>query len=251
MQTSFYESDRAVSEYLFFHYGSKEDQFFNGIGPSEALGFARRCGLLHERYSLDRNRALDLGCAVGGASFALSESFAEVVGIDFSHSLIASAQRLARNREATIDIATEGDLTRSVNIAIPATARSERVRFSQGDAMELDPELGTFDFILMANLIDRLPNPRQCLRRIDSFLNKRGILAITSPYTWLEEYTPRPNWLGGYLDNGKAVRTADQLTAILSPLFEPLDSQDLPFLIREHERKNQYSVAHATIWRKR
>ena len=29
--------------------------------------------------------------------------------------------------------------------------------------MNLDPQLGTFDFVLMANLIDRLPDPAQCL----------------------------------------------------------------------------------------
>jgi len=132
MKESFYETDKAVSEYLFFHYSTDKGKFSQELGSIEAHGFARRTGLLHEKFSLTRNRALDLGCAVGAASLALSESFAEVIGIDYSHALIASAQRMAENREAIIDITTEGDLTRSVTVAIPDTSCPERVAFSQG-----------------------------------------------------------------------------------------------------------------------
>ncbi len=250
MQKSFYESDKAVSEYLLFHYGSESELLFENMGPRDALDFARRCGMLHQNFSLKRKRALDLGCAVGAASQALSESFDAVVGIDFSHALIDAAKRISENREATIEIATEGELRRQVAVSLPVAAQPERIHFTQGDAMNLSPDLGTFDFILMANLIDRLPDPRRCLQNIHSFAADRGILAITSPYTWLEEYTPKSKWLGGFEKNGKPVRTADQLHEILAPQFEPLESQNMPFLIREHDRKNQYSIAHATLWRK-
>ena len=78
-----------------------------------------------------------------------------------------------------------------------------------------------------------------------------GILAITSPYTWLEEHTPKENWLGGFYHGDQAVRTYASLQQILSPQFEEIEALNLPFLIREHARKNQYSIAHATLWRKR
>ena len=42
-QTNFYETDKAVSEYLLFHYGSKEDLLFQGIGPPK-LNFAKDAG---------------------------------------------------------------------------------------------------------------------------------------------------------------------------------------------------------------
>jgi len=248
MPHNFYESDKAVSEYLLFHYGSDSDLLFDQMGPQEALGFARRSGLLHEGQSIYRKRALDLGCAVGAASHALSESFSEVVGIDFSHALIRAANCISSSREATIEIATEGDLTRRVKVSVPDNSQPGRITFIQGDAMNLNPELGKFDFILMANLIDRLPDPQKCLQNIHSFTAENGILAITSPYTWLEEYTPKSKWLGGFEENGIAIRAADQLDGILAPYFEKIDSQNLPFLIREHDRKNQYSIAHATLW---
>ncbi len=250
METSFYETNKAVSEYLIFHYGNAEDLLLNGIGPKEALDFPSRCGELHKGLELSRNRALDLGCAVGGAVFAMSREFSEVVGIDFSHALIESAQRMASEKEVAIPIAVEGELTRDIPVFLPNTAHPDRVQFEQGDAMNLNPELGQFDFILMANLIDRLPDPASCLSGIHNFVNDNGIIAITSPYTWLEEYTPKENWLGGYLRDGSPVRAHDTLIALLDERFELLDSRNLPFLIREHERKNQYSIAQATIWRK-
>lgn len=251
METSFYETNKAVSEYLLFHYGKRDDLLLNGLGPEEALDFPLRCGELHNGFELERNRALDLGCAVGGAAFAMSQAFDEVVGLDFSHALIESAQRMASEVEITIPIAIEGELTRDIPVSIRPTARPDRVRFAQGDAMNLDPELGSFDFILMANLIDRLPDPAFCLSRIHDFVRANGILAITSPYTWLEEYTPKEKWLGGYLLDGEAIRTHDSLLKLLEERFELLDTSNLPFLIREHERKNQYSIAQATLWRKR
>ncbi len=251
MPDSFYETNKAVTEYLIFHYGTKDDLLLDGIGPAEALGFPRRCGKLHQSFDLDRNRALDLGCAVGASTLAMSEAFQEVVGIDFAHALIDSAQRISAEKEVVVPIAVEGELTRDISVSIPENANPERVAFQQGDAMSLDKSLGQFDFILMANLIDRLPDPAQCLSQIHSFANPNGLLAITSPYTWLEEYTPKEKWLGGFEKDGEPVRTRDRLLELLDPQFEFLESRNLPFLIREHERKNQYSIAQATLWRKR
>ena len=72
-----------------------------------------------------------------------------------------------------------------------------------------------------------------------------GQLVLTSPYTWLEEYTPRSEWLGG-ADR----RTTDVLAEHLEA-FQLVRRRDLPFVLREHERKFQWSVAEATIWIRR
>jgi hypothetical protein len=84
---------------------------------------------------------------------------------------------------------------------------------------------------------------------MDGLLGAGGRLVVTSPCTWLAEFTPRENWLGGFERKGKRVRTLDTLKEILSPHFELLSRKDLPFLIREHARKFQWSVAEATVWR--
>ncbi|MBK1876342.1 putative 4-mercaptohistidine N1-methyltransferase [Pelagicoccus mobilis] len=244
---SFYETDKAISEYLLFHYGSPE--YFNG--PSESLDFAKRCAQLANRHPVKHSRALDLGCAVGRSACELSALFEETIGIDFSHGLIEAAERISNGTSIEAQITIEGDLSETVTLARPQSTRPERLSFQQGDAMNLPPQLGAFDFILMANLIDRLPDPARCLNMISTHLNAGGILAITSPYTWLEEYTQKEKWLGGFREDGKAVRSYETLQQILSNQFDELEALDMPFLIREHSRKNQYSIAQATLWRKR
>ena len=115
-----------------------------------------------------------------------------------------------------------------------------------GDAMALRSTIGTFDVVLMANLIDRLRAPQRCLARLSELVKPGGQLVITSPYTWLEEFTPRGNWLGGI-----AGPTLDGLKAALAKDFELTGTRDLPFLIREHARKFQLSVAQASLWKRR
>lgn len=247
----FYESQQAISEYLLFHYGDVDDLLLEGMGPVEAMGFPRRCADLALRHPVNKGRALDLGCAVGGSACALSAHFAETVGIDFSRCLIDAAQNLLANGAVAIEVAEEGEIRRELVVRVPASIRSDRLQFQRGDAMNLSRSLGAFDFVLMANLLDRLPDPAACLAQLSGFINPGGILAITSPYTWLEQYTPKEKWLGGYYENGEPKRTYERLQSILAPEFDELESLNLPFLIREHARKSQYSVAHATIWRKR
>ena len=74
---------------------------------------------------------------------------------------------------------------------------------------------------------------------------------ITSPYTWLADFTPTENWLGGFEADGSRRTTLDGLTAALSAHFDLVETKDLPFLIREHARKFQWSVAQASIWRRK
>lgn len=74
---------------------------------------------------------------------------------------------------------------------------------------------------------------------------------MPSPYTWMEEFTPKSNWIGGYYSNGKPVRTFDRLKEILEPDFELVKEAGMPFFIRETARKNQWTVSHLTVWRRK
>lgn len=70
--------------------------------------------------------------------------------------------------------------------------------------------------MLAANLLCRVPNPEACLQEIDSHLAPGGVLVLTSPFTWLEEYTDKQLWIGGTHDSqGKPVRCADKLKQVL------------------------------------
>jgi putative 4-mercaptohistidine N1-methyltranferase len=241
---NYYDSERAASEYLLLHFGE----------PSPwLLTFPARCvaECVDAKRLPDAARALDLGCAVGGASFELARHCGEVIGIDASRQFIEIAQRLRERGEYGFQCCVEGELRRSHRVFVSPGMDRRRVTFETGDAMRLRGDLGTFDVVMMANLIDRVPDPRAMLGQLAALVNRGGQLIITSPYTWLREYTPRAKWLGGFERGGKPVRTFDVLKSILSPDFRLVKRRNIPFLIREHARKFQLGIAEASVWVRR
>ena len=249
-ETPFYETDKAVAEYLLFHYGSSEEVLPYSNGPLAALNYPVRCVVecVDSGILPSNARALVLGCAVGRSSFELARICGSVIGIDYSHSFIDAANRLKELGTLSYQRTDEGDLSTTLEATIPDAVDGSRVSFLQGDAMQLPEDIGTFDVLLAANLIDRLQDPTLFLEALPGLMNPGGQLVITSPYTWLEEYTPKANWIGGFERDGNAQRTIDGLEAVLSTHFGKVREIDLPFLIREHSRKFQWSVAQGTIW---
>lgn len=250
---NYYETDRAVGEYLLFHYGTAAEILPYDFGPRAALDYAiRSVTECLDPAGLPANaRALDLGCAVGRSAFELARHCREVIGIDFSHRFVDCAQRIARRGVVEFDYVVEGEVMRRATAGLPADIDRTRVQFEQGDAHDLRDHLGQFDVVLLANLVDRLREPARCLERLSGLVNPGGQLIITTPGTWLEEYTPREHWLGGFERDGQTVTTLDGLRAHLEKDFTLTATKDLPFLIREHARKFQWSVAQASLWRRR
>ena len=168
MSASFYETNRAIAEYLLFHYGTPEQVLTCPDGPADALDFPARC----VRQCLDparlgpAARALDLGCAVGRAAFELARVCVEVVGIDYSHRFVAAARQLQEHGAMELARTEEGELVTPITVRVPPELDRSRVRFEQGDAHTLREDLGVFDVVLLANLIDRLHDPRRCLARL-------------------------------------------------------------------------------------
>ena len=252
MAEGFYETSKALSEYLLFHYGKPEEVLPWDFGPSDALDYPARC--VSECAAADRlgvnARALDLGCAVGRSTFELARHCTEAIGIDLSESFIAAASQLQREGQLDYSFAVEGELGQAAVAEVPSGIDHARVSFEQGDATFLRDGLGQFDVVLMANLIDRLPCPAKCLEQLLDLVAAGGQLIIASPCTWLEEYTPKTEWLGGTERLGQARQTLDTLRDLLSPTFMLDGEWNLPFLIREHARKYQWSVAQVTRWLK-
>ncbi len=244
MSPSFYDTDAALAQYLLFHYGTAEENCPLLPAAREACGFPVRCvtePLRHLSLAQTR-RALDLGCAVGRSSFELARQFDEVIGIDFSARFIDAAQTLQREGAMRFHAAREGLALDEFQVALPVDLPRDRVHFEQGDACALRGGLGIFDLVLMANLIDRLPDPARCLAQLPALVAPGGVLILTSPYTWLEDYTPRDRWL----DQGAGTLAA--LREKLIPAFGLAHTFDLPMLIRDHRRKYQWTVTEASVW---
>jgi len=87
---------------------------------------------------------------------------------------------------------------------------------------------------------------------LSSKLNQGGVVVLATPFSWLEQFTPKDQWLGGYrTDTGAAVYSKDTLKQEMEARgFTKIHEEQMPVLIREHRRKYQYIVSEATAWRK-
>ncbi|XP_078065302.1 uncharacterized protein LOC144491399 [Mustelus asterias] len=250
-----YETEKALNEYLLFHFGSPQELSLYITDPVSLHNFPQRCAQECIKYFTQQSgvpcRALDIGCAVGRASFELARVFQEVVGIDFSLSFVEACNQMKEQGQLPYYARTEGDLGTQHTGMVPKDIDRSRCFFIQGDACNLPTDLGSFGCILAANLICRLPDPFAFFHRLPGLVAPGGILVITSPYTWLEEFTPKSLWLGGYEDDsGKEVRGFETMKRVFSPHFELLAEKNEPILIQETARKHQWTVAHVTIWRR-
>jgi putative 4-mercaptohistidine N1-methyltranferase len=144
-----YETDLLVSQYCEFHYG--EDYF--GVG-----NFPARCARLCIEYLGERRklRALEVGCAVGRATFELARAFPHVIGVDYSKRFIAVADELRVTGGISYQVPVEGDLAVSVERSLSAfglePART-RVEFLSANAMALPTGLTGFDLIFTSSTV--------------------------------------------------------------------------------------------------
>ena len=233
-----------LAEYLAFHYLEPSVLLPEGVAtPQGVKNFPSACAhLLLSKGGKQPTRALDLGCAVGRATFELARHVPEVMGIDYSRSFIRAAKTLQGSRRYPFRLLEEGKITKLSMARVPATVPRKRIRFLAGDALRLPKNLGTFDLLLAANLIDRLADPAKFLKQVlPKLVNPRGIMLLTSPYTWSTDFTPERQWLRNSFPS---------IQKLLRPKFRLLHRQNLPFLLREHQRKFQFTFADATLWQR-
>ncbi|MCE0759025.1 putative 4-mercaptohistidine N1-methyltransferase [Marinobacter sp. G11] len=245
--TGYYEDNTTLAQYLEFHFGESwhgEANFPKELADAamEALDGRQTC------------RALDIGCAVGRTTLELARHFDHVDGVDFSQTFINKCREVIRDGAARYARPEEGELVSYQERSLEALGLSDaarRVAFHQGDACELGDDYRDYDLVLAGNLIDRLYKPSLFLETIHERINDLGLLVIASPYTWLEEYTPKQEWVGGFLKDGEPYSTLDGLKDRLSPRFRLLtEPRSLPFVIRETRNKFQHSFSELTVWEK-
>jgi len=254
-----YEDEQILNEYLLLHYGRAREQMPYAFGPGDAAEFPVRCARwltqAAREFGVPTGRALDVGCAVGRASFELARIYGEVVGVDLSRAFIDAAATLKRDGEMRYFRKDEGTLGGTMTASIDAAVERARVSFRQADACSLPADFVDFDAVLIANLLCRLPSPKSLLGRLGGprgLVAPGGLVAIFSPYSWLEQFTPKEAWLGGRDVDGAPMSSAAALRSLLvAEGFELLREGEEPLVIREHARKYQYIVAHATLWRRK
>lgn len=266
-----YETQVSVYEYLLMHFGGEAELInypqLQGEQMKNATSFPLQCAQMAAHFvktvpafveAGEANlRALDIGCSVGRSSFEMTRDFGTVVGLDYSNAFVDAANKLKESGEMAYEMRLEGDLKQKAVARVDPQLDRSRVSFVQGDACDLSlAALGgrRFHVILGANLLCRLPFPRRFLAALPALVEPLGFVVLPSPYTWLEQYTPKSEWVGGYIDQktGKEVRSADELQTLMEGAghFKLVSSSDVAFFIRETARKNQWSVSHVTVWQR-
>ena len=250
-----YETDALLNQYMLFHYGSalenQDSEISARVGHPVVQEFIPATVALVKKFAQRTGKVLDLGCAVGRASFELSSFFDEVIGLDYSQSFIDAAQRMKDKGSAQYRRHDTGRYYSQLTARLPDLVNTSRVQFMQGDASALSASqaMHGFDAVLLSNLLCRLPDPKACLRQFvddDELLNQGGVLVIISPNSWMEPYT-KPEQ---FLDAESSAGALEKIGAIL-PGFDLIHDDDLPFMIREHRRKYEYVVSQVSVWRKR
>ena len=113
--------------------------------------------------------------------------------------------------------------------------------FRRADACDLPDDLGTFDAVLAANLLCRLPEPTKFLNKLGSGLvAPGGHVFFVSPFSWMEEYTAKDKWLS-------PKDLEDHMTGLGFTLKTQAPEA---LLIRDHARKYQFIVSHGMLFQK-
>ncbi|WP_029909955.1 5-histidylcysteine sulfoxide synthase [Pelobacter seleniigenes] len=242
-----YETDDSVAQYCDAHFGP--DKFSVPNFPAQLVKIS-----LQAMADRPKQRALDLGCAVGRASFELAKHFDFVTGIDFSARFIRIAHQLQEKGVTHYQLPEEGEIVSFHEVRLSdlgLAGLAGKIEFSQGDAHNLKPQFTDYDLVLAANLLDRLYDPAQFLLGIHERMRPGGLLVIASPYTWLEEFTKKENWIGGIRIAGEPFSTLDGLKEKLGSHFRLVkEPRDIEFVIRETARKFQHTISQVTIWEK-
>ena len=252
-----YDTDEVLDQYLLFHWGDEAQQrdpeLAKRIEFPSVLNLIDRTADLVRQFVSDKDSVLDLGCAVGRASFELARDFNRVVGLDYSAAFVNAAEALRLNGHLDYQRWETGNYRTPMTAKIDKAIDVSRLQFVQGDAASLNEveevgEGGPFSAVLLSNLLCRLSSPQDCLRQFtqsDRYLLPGGILVIASPNTCMADYTPEEK----FLDGAENADTLARLQECL-PGFTLLHEEDLPFMIREHRRKYEYIISQVSVWRK-
>lgn len=250
--SSKYDDKKVLDQYLLFHYGDEKNSV--PAHMEHIAFFPQRCANklieIAKQYNCNFTNALDVGCAVGGASFELAKHFNNVIGVDISSQFIEAANKLKDGETANYNMIVEGEIYKELSVPSQNNMIKADIQFRRADACSLPSEYQNFDAVLASNLLCRLPSPKSFLARMGGVMGlvkPGGIVVFASPLSWSEQYTQKDAWLGG-LNQENPQWSYDKLHEIMSEEFILVHREDMPFMIREHARKFEYVISDLTMW---
>lgn len=202
---------------------------------------------------------LDLGCSVGGSTFALAERYDQpVLGIDLNFSMLRLATRVRDQGIVSYPRRRVGLVYDRREFPI-AVQQPQRVDFWACDAAALPFDSASFSLAVSLNLLDCVQSPADFLSAITGVLDDRGILLLACPFDWSVSATPLECWLGGHSqrspDRGSSELVlqrliAGQTDASSSGRLEVMAQRDAHWQVRMHDRSIVSYNSHLVVAKK-
>ena len=133
-------------------------------------------------------RAMDLLTGAGRASYELSLTFGEVIGVDFSARMLQPAFAMRERGMATYSTIINAESGERKAYTVFAEGREwanrrEDVMFYQSDPANLHAHLTGFDLVLAFNIMDQNTsyNPKTVPAHVMGRINQGGILFVAEP----------------------------------------------------------------------
>lgn len=256
--TEFERNRYHLSTYARGHYGDLDPDDTLAGGPATTL-----VPLLEKSLSMLSSPPsglwIDVGCAVGRASFELAaRSNAMVVGIDLNMGMLRLARRIARTGKVAHPLRRVGIVYDDREFPIEL-ARTGSVDFWACDAMALPFDADTCDGLISFNVVDCVGSPVHHLMEIGRVLRPGAEAIITSPYDWSVGATPIEGWIGGHSqrteNRGSSVV---EMRRLLSEKAQPeiwprmtivRELERFPWHVYVHERASMIYQVHLMIAR--
>ncbi len=240
-----YETDPEIVPFCDLNYGKDHLGLANYPAKLAAL-------CLEKMSDRKTGSAFNYGCNAGRTTFELARVFDHVTGIDFTARIIRMGVEMKEKGYTQYTLRDEGDIVsfhqkHLDDFGLDATR--DKVDFVQGDLSNLKKIYTGYDLMVIDSMLERTTNPAVFLEEVHQRLNPGGLLLIASTHDWLEAFTAKENWLGGYKENGENVTTLDSLQRILGPHFRQIDSPvDVPRVIRKTRRTFDHNLVQVTFW---
>jgi len=248
-----YSAFNRISLYLCAHY----DNVLDTLSAAHPL-----TELLHQYYGRDlysvliqmlaphlypAQHALDIGCNVGRMSRELAAHCGVVYGVDMAFGAAFTARRALLGKPSQLtnyDLFRDGHIRESRLLDLPPLQNAE-VLIASGTNLPFPDS--AFDVVNSSNIIDVVSDPAKLVQEKRRALKDGGIFAMTDPYCW-EISASIEKWPGGR--NG--ITSIEGVHQLLESEFDVIAEKDnVPWVLREHDRKFSIYINHCVVGRKR
>ncbi len=240
-------SRQHLSIYAADHYGTGTER--RGSGSVHDLLAA---GLAH-CSALPDGVVLDLGCAVGGTTFALARHFPRrpVLGLDLSWSMLRLGREALDTGAVTYPLREVGLVYENCTRPVERTG-AQPAGFWLADAIDppLPPESAAL--IVALNLLDCVNDPPGLLRSIAALLVPGGVCVLATPFDWSANATPIEGWIGGHSQRAPdAGRAEPRLQRLLENTgLDVVAQENHDWSLRLHARSRVSYVSALFVLRK-